>query len=208
MSAAEAAPAAPDQVMTWPERIENYSRTMRRSAYLTIEHGWVYGMWIIGNSYKKRNSYYGGYQGDFLKRIAALFPDKRRALHAFSGMVELDALPGDTVDIRPELLATFTDDCQTLECVPLGSYDLVVADPPYSTEDAEHYGTAMVDRTKVMRALQRVPIGAHVVWLDQVSPMYTKATFIKEAVIGLIGSTNHRFRVVTIFRRHAGEVVS
>jgi 16S rRNA G966 N2-methylase RsmD len=113
----------------------------------------------------------------------------------------LAVLPGDTVDINPELSPTYVDDAQTLERVPLETYDLVLADPPYSIEDAERYQTTMVKRNSVMRALQRLSPGAHVVWLDQVLPLYRKDSFTQEAVIGMVKSTNHRFRVVTIFRR-------
>jgi hypothetical protein len=59
----------------------------------------------------------------------------------------------------------------------------------------------MVKRNAVMRALQGLSPGAHVVWLDQVLPMYRKDAFAVDAVIGMVKSTNHRFRVVTIFRR-------
>jgi hypothetical protein len=68
-------------------------------------------------------------------------------------------------------------------------------------EDAERYQTTMIKRNGVMRALQRLRTGAHVVWLDQVLPMYRKSAFDIEGVIGMVKSTNHRFRVVTIFRR-------
>ena len=85
--------------------------------------------------------------------------------------------------------------------VPLDCYDLVLADPPYSVEDAERYQTTMVKRNAVMRALQGVLPGTHIVWLDQVLPMYRKDAFAIDAVIGMVKSTNHRFRVVTIFRR-------
>jgi 23S rRNA A2030 N6-methylase RlmJ len=85
--------------------------------------------------------------------------------------------------------------------VPLRNYDLILADPPYSVEDADRYQTTMVKRNLVMRALQRAPPGTHVVWLDQVLPMYRKDVFSIEAVIGMVKSTNHRFRVVTVFCR-------
>ena len=49
------------------------------------------------------------------------------------------------------------------------------------------------------------PAGAHVVWLDQVLPMYRKSCFDQEAVIGMWKSTNHRFRGITIFRRRPAE---
>jgi len=42
---------------------------------------------------------------------------------------------------------------------------------------------------------------SHLVWLDQVLPMYRKADFEAEAYIGMVKSTNHRFRMVTIFKK-------
>ncbi len=117
-----------------------------------------------------------------------MFPDKKRVLHIFSGRVDLSALPGDTVDVNPKLQPTYVDDAQTLELVPLGNYDLILADPPYSVEDAERYQTTMIKRNSVMRALQRISPGAHVVWLDQVLPMYRKDMFRIEAVIGMVKS--------------------
>lgn len=155
----------------------------------------------MGNSYKVRSGYYGGYPDTYLKRVRAMFPDKRRVLHLFAGKVDLAALPGDTVDINADLNPTFVDDAQRLQSVPLADYDLVMADPPYSVEDCERYQTTMVKRNTVMAALAGLSPGAHVVWLDQVLPMYRKDTFSIEAVIGMVKSTNHRFRVVTIFRR-------
>ena len=135
------------------------------------------------------------------RRVAALFPDKWRVLHLFSGKVDLVALPGDTVDINPDLAPTFVDDAHSLADVPLDRYDLMLADPPYSVEDAERYQTSMVKRNVVLRALQRAASGTHIVWLDQVLPMYRKDTFAIDAAIGMWKSTNHRFRGITIFRR-------
>ena len=64
----------------------------------------------------------------------------------------------------------------------------------------------MIKRNVVMRALQRLPIEAHVVWLDQVLPMYRKDAFEQEAAIGMWKSTNHRFRGITIFRRRDAKI--
>jgi hypothetical protein len=155
----------------------------------------------MGNDYRVKTGYYGGYPAGYLRRIRSLFPDKRRVLHIFSGRVDLEALPGDTVDINSNLQPTYVDDAQSLALVPLEKYDLVLADPTYSIEDAERYQTTMVKRNSVLRALQRTSVGTHIVWLDQVLPMYRKDSFNVEAVIGMVKSTNHRFRVVTIFCR-------
>lgn len=188
---------------TWADRIANYHRETRYPKSLFVAgDGRVVGTWIMGNDYRVKSSYYGGYPAGYLKRIAALFPDRKRVLHVFAGKVDLEAMPGDTVDSNPDLDPTFVADAHDLSPVPLGDYDLVLADPPYSVEDAEHYQTTMVRRNVVVRSLAAgMRPGAHLVWLDQVLPMYRKAEWQVEAVIGMVKSTNHRFRVVTIFRR-------
>ena len=201
MSATEAASATAGQVMTWPQRIDNYRREIG-VPYLAHENGWTYGTWFIGNTFQKKTDYYGAYQGNFLKRIAALFPDRSRVLHLFSGKVDVQAFPGDTLDVRPELQPTWCVDAETCEGVDLARYDFVLADPPYSASDAEHYGTSMVSRNRVVKTLAvGLRPGAFIVWLDQVYPMFAKAQLKPEAVIGIVGSTNHRFRVLTVFRK-------
>src|SRR5271156_5082076 len=114
--------------MDWEERIANYVRETKfpRSLFIS-EDGRVVGTWIMGNNYRVKSGYYGGYPAGYLRRIRALFPDKKRILHLFSGQVDLTALPGDTVDINPGLRPTFVDDAQSLERVPLEDYDLILA---------------------------------------------------------------------------------
>lgn len=188
--------------LTWEERVKNYENVTGFPSSLFIGgDNRVVGIFIMGNDYRVKSKYYGGYPAGYLKRIRALFPDKRSALHLFSGKVDTELFPGKTVDINPENNPDYIDDAQRLEDVPLDQFDLVLADPPYSIEDAQHYGTSMVKRNLVMKVLNRLKPGAHVVWLDQVLPMYRKDTFKMEAVIGMVKSTNHRFRVITIFKR-------
>jgi hypothetical protein len=90
----------------------------------------TFGTWFIGNSYEKSTDYYGGFQGNFLKWIAALCPDRRRVLHLFAGRVDLERFPGDTLDRRLEVEPTYCVDAETCEGVPLADYDFVLADPP------------------------------------------------------------------------------
>lgn len=189
--------------MDWENRIANYVRLtgFPKSLFVGAD-GRVVGTWIMGNDYRVKSAYYGGYPAGYLRRVAALFPDRRRVLHVFSGKVDLAAMPGDTVDVNPDLEPTYIANAHDLGSVPLDRYDLVLADPPYSVEDAERYQTTMVKRNVVMRSLAAgMAEGARVVWLDQVLPMYRKDEWTIEAVIGMVKSTNHRFRVVTVFRR-------
>jgi hypothetical protein len=193
----------------WADRIENYRfETGYPDAIFISADGRLVGTWIMGNDYRVKSQFYGGYPATYLERVRALFRDKQRTLHLFSGHVDLEKFPGDTVDISlaAESVHTsgsrhYADDAHTLEDVPLDRYDLVLADPPYSVEDAEHYQTSMVKRNKVLVALARLPAGAHVVWLDQVLPMWRKDTFDLIGVVGIVKSTNHRFRVMNVFRR-------
>ena len=188
--------------MDWPTRIENYQKETGFPISMGIGgDNRVFGMWRMGNDYRVKSGYYGGYPASYLKRVKALFPDKKHVLHLFSGKVDTVAMPGHTVDLRPDLNPTYVDDAQTLLDVPLDMYDLILADPPYSVEDAEHYGASMVSRKKVMDALTRCASGTHLVVLDQVLWMYRKDTWDLEAEIGMVKSTNHRFRVVTVWRR-------
>ena len=184
------------------DRIDRYVKETGypRSLFVS-EDGRIVGTWIMGNAYGVKSGYYGGYPHGYLKRIKALFPDKNRALHVFSGRVDQSAWPGDTVDLNPDMEPTYLDDAQSLEMVPLQQYDIVLADPPYSVEDAEHYQPTMVKRNKVMKALTGVRVGTPIVWLDQVLPMYRKDEWRIVGVIGMVKSTNHRFRVITIFER-------
>ena len=174
-----------EEGMGWPERIDNYRRVFQREPYLTYVDGerpWLYGVWRQA-SFAVKSGYYGGYPGDYLKRIKASFPDRQHVLHVFSGMVDTAMMPGDTLDIRPELAPTYCIDAETMQGVPLERYDLAVCDPPYTPTDAAQYGTRMVVPGRVMKALERLPSGAYVVWLDEREPVVTKAAFIHEGII-------------------------
>lgn len=183
------------------DRIASYEALSGFPGSLFIgDDGRMVGTWVMGNDYRVKSTYYGGYPPTYLRRIKALFPDKVQTLHLFSGRVDRSEFPGATVDSNPATEPDYIDDAHRLENVPVEDFDLVLADPPYSVEDCDHYQCTMVKRNVVMNALgKRLRPGAHVVWLDQVLPMYRKVDFRVEGYIGMVKSTNHRFRVVTIF---------
>jgi hypothetical protein len=189
--------------LSWAARIENYRRVIRRAAYVSYEDGWAHGMWFLGNSWAVKSGYYGGYPQGYLKRLRALFPDKRRVLHLFSGKVDIVQFPGETLDIRADMNPTYLCDAHAIPAsVPIGDYDLILADPPYSAEDSNRYGTPEVNRDKVVAALApRMQPGAHLAWLDQAQPMYRKDLLRPEAAIGIVRSTMHRYRCLLIWRR-------
>lgn len=189
-------------MITPAERIANYERVTgwERTLWLGPKDV-ILGIFDMGNDYTVKSKFYGGYPAGYLKRLNALYPEAPRTLHLFSGRVDTDVCPGDTVDRDLDLWPTYVDNAETLLTVPLEQYMRVLADPPYSVEDAEHYGSAMINRHKVTTALTRLPAGAHVVWLDQVKPMYRKDQWKVYAEIGMSKSTNHRYRIIFILER-------
>ena len=183
--------------------------------------GRLQGIWLLGNDYRSKTGYYGSYPPAYLTRATALFPDAERVLHLFSG-----SLPKSDdytrFDLREDVDCDVRGDAHQLAaCFPGRKFDIIYADPPYTGEDAAAYGTPMVNRNTVIRQVYEIlEPGGFLVWLDMVLPMYRKVELEMAGVIavahplqpaeldlevagvvGIVRSTNHRFRCVTIFRR-------
>jgi len=193
-------------MLTLKERAENYNRTFERYsrlAWLQASDRWLWGVWIIGNNYSNKNKYYGEYPPGYLDRVMSLFPDideDNEILHLFSGSLD-ESVEGIRVDINPELKPDIVGDAEKLsEFLPF-SPKLIIADPPYSEEDAKHYGTCMVNRNKVVQECAKVlKPGGFLVWLDQVIPMYRREELELVGTI-VIRSTNHRVKMVFILQK-------
>jgi hypothetical protein len=181
--------------------VENYNKVFNKFPPLVSTDRWVYGVWMIGNDYRCKNNYYGQYPPSYLKRVHALFPHAQNVLHLFSGVVEkgfwLNEIKLDiNQDLHPDVVADATN-------LPfLEKFDIVLADPPYSHEDAKKYNCKMPNRKKTIHEVYKVlRCGGYLVWLDTVLPMYRKIEFKLVGTIGLIRSTNHRIRGVFIFQK-------
>ena len=62
--------------MTLHERVESYVRLTKYPRSLFIgEDNRIVGTWIMGNDYRVKTGYYGGYPAGYLIRIKTLFPD-------------------------------------------------------------------------------------------------------------------------------------
>jgi hypothetical protein len=172
----------------------------------------LYGRWVIGNDYRNKTRYYGAYPAGYLERVMALFGDvppknahrEWTRLHVFSGSVP--AGPHDRCDLKSECewRGSVYDIADLVGTRRSSLYDLVLADPPYSSADAEKYGTAGVDRRRATAALARVTrVGGYLAWLDQCWPMHAKRDWLTVGRIAITRSTNHRLRDLTIFQRRA-----
>jgi hypothetical protein len=143
--------------MTLQERVDNYHKVTGFPKALQVGgDNRINGIWIMGQNYRVKSEYYGGYPAGYLKRIKALFPDKKNILHLFSGKVDKSIIDGKTIDINPDRGADVVGDAHELSKHFGEEFDLILADPPYSIEDCDHYGTTMVKRTTVVRECQKV----------------------------------------------------
>lgn len=200
-------------MLTLQERAEAFARAFPKwpAAWprLVEEKGLpvLYAVFVLGNDYRLRSSLYGAYPHGYLQRVMAMFPDAgENVLHAFSGSLE----PGpysrmDLVDRCgvPDLRFHQADVCEAPQVFAgRAPFRLVLADPPYSKDDAERYGTPMVNRRKALAALAQVTEpGGYLVWLDTCWPQHRKDTWRTAGRLTIQRSTNHRIRVATIFER-------
>ncbi len=183
--------------MKLEERVLNYHNTFPKYSKLIINRDCIEGIWVMGNNYTTKTNLYGAYPYGYLERIYSLFPlIKKQTLHLFSGSLP-DSEDYDKIDFNTGFNAE-----NFSEVIPHDIYELILADPPYSIEDCDHYGCCMVKRNIVFKQAYNVlKKGGHLIWLDQVLPNYKKEEFKIIGRIGMVKSTNHRFRVITIFEK-------
>lgn len=187
--------------LTLEQRCEAYGRAFPRfPAPRVIDGKRIEHLFIMGNCYQT-SGYYGAYPHGYLDRVMAMFPDAKDILHVPSG--SLPPGPYLRIDIRPEVSPDIVGDCHDLlALVGERRFDLILADPPYSAEDAEHYGRPMVKRNVMLKScLDVLRHGGWVIWLDQVLPMHRKDEVDWAMAIGMVKSTNHRVRGVFGFRK-------
>ena len=189
--------------MTPRERAENYARVFPHHPPLSFTDRWLTGFWALGQNYRG-SGFHGAYPPGYLDRIQAIFPNEFRGkvLHLFSG--SLDASVGGVRvemnlgrDPPPDVFGDAHD-------LPFSdqTFDLIVADGPYTPADAKKYGTPMINRAAVFRECSRIlKTGGHLIWLDARAPMFRKTAWLQWGGIGIQRSTNHIYRAVTFYQR-------
>lgn len=203
-------------------RADLYNKAFPKRPPIAFGNGMMSGCWMIGACYKNPNPLYGAYPHGYLERVHTMFPDARNVLHVFSGGLTQDAAtsewvkavpqvgdgtqvvyPPELVDIHGPEQGRFPTWQGNLHEMPNewnDRFDLILADPPYSADDAKLYDCPPPNRGKIMQSLHRVAKpGGNLVWLDQVWPMHKKAQWKTWGTVGLVRSTNHRMRLVSFF---------
>ncbi len=180
------------------DRAMFYNKAFPKFPAPRTDDRWLDSIWVLGNDYRG-SGYYGSYPPNYLKRVQSMFPDATSILHLFSGSLP----PGNYIRYDIQGDAEAIGDAKDLSLFfELESFDLILADPPYTQEDAEHYGTPLISRNTVLKECAKIlePNG-YIVWLDQVLPMFRKDELHLCGLIGIVRSTNHRFRVASFFKK-------
>lgn len=85
--------------------------------------------WACGRPMAK---YKGAYPEGFIQRVEKVVGLKnKKVLSLFSG----SSTVGDTVDIKAETNPTYVADCRVKLPIKSKSYDVVIADPPYDSQN-------------------------------------------------------------------------
>jgi hypothetical protein len=182
------------------DRIHSYSETFPKYPKLNLDNGYIHGLWIIGNSYKKGTGYYGAYPHKLKERVLSLFPDCSQIIHLFSGEIN----DGLTFDINPELKPDICDDIKNIanHSAIIKEIDLVMADPPYDKSDFDKYNCQPFNKIQVIRDLGTIMRpGSFLTWLDTRVPIYSKKTWNLLGYIAIIVSTNHRIRCLSLYQK-------
>ena len=189
------------------ERVDAYNKNKPWQLF-NEDSGRIVGTIYIGNNYSRANDYYGGYQGNYLKRIAALFPDKTKVAHLYAGQADTTALPGIRYDINPQTDDTVYADARKISEYAQGLHDLWVCDPPYGEERLKEYQSrygckaTSINVRKVFQEIYKVSTdSAHIVWLDWQRPFYRNSEWREVGAILYRGSTGHKDRSISIYEK-------
>jgi 5-methylcytosine-specific restriction endonuclease McrA len=198
--------------LTLRDRASLYQSTFPDYPAVWYSKKWLLGNWSIGNNYAG-SGWHGSYPPSYLKRIHAMFPEftKNDTLHLFSGSLSpgfggdrdwAADFPGVCFDGNKDLGPDVCGDAEKLSTYFQNQFGIILADCPYSDEDANKYGFTLINRNKVVKECHKVlKPGGFLCWMDMVLPMYSKKEFERVGEIAISRSTNHRVRAVFIFRK-------
>jgi len=169
-------------------------------------------MWILARAkLKDGRKYYGAYLGGFPERARALLGVSIHdpVLHVCGGMARYYPYRGGfgpldkTLDLDPATGPDYLRDAR--EPLPPG-FKAMLADPPYSAEDAENYEVGREAYPKpnalLKNMLNAVEPGSRVGMIHYILPSPPKEMSTKfVAAVGVLCGFNNRIRIFSVFER-------
>lgn len=167
-------------------------------------------VWVLARcKYKDGTKRYGGYLGGFPERARALLAATigEPVLHVCGGLARQYPYAGGfgpndkTLDLDPDVSPDFLQDAR--EGLPVG-FKAMLADPPYTEPDADHYapgaGRFPSANQIVSGMIGALQPGQRCGIIHYVVPALPKgARFV--ACVGIICGFNNRIRVLSVFEK-------
>jgi hypothetical protein len=167
-------------------------------------------VWLLTRcKYKGGVKRFGGYLGGFPERARVMLGATitEPVLHVCGGLARAYPYKGGfgendkTLDLDPNTHPDFLADAR--HSYPAG-FKAILADPPYSEDDAKHYWPGAdkypLPNTILRRAFEALPIGGRVGIIHYIVPSPPKPSrFV--AVVGIVSGFNNRGRMFSVFEK-------
>jgi len=152
--------------------------------------------WVLPRP--RPDCYVGSFPLHFEQRLWRTLGKPEKVLHPFGGLAEI----GDTVDLNATTTPTWVGDAHDLHWIEDGSYDLVILDPPYSTDEAALlYSTPpLKPKLFVAEAVRVTRVGGHVAVYHRIQPKRPDGTRLVHRIV-VLTRTNHAPRVCFVFEK-------
>ena len=174
----------------------------------------VTDMWLLARAkLKGGKKYYGAYLGGFPERARVLLGASLSdpVLHVCGGMARYYPYkagfgPNDrTLDMSAATEPDYIGDAAVRAYYPDG-FQAMLADPPYSAEDAAHYSPGAIAYPSPNRLVENMidalPVGGRAGIIHYILPACPKnAKFV--ACVGVVCGFNNRIRVFSVFEKVA-----
>ncbi len=151
--------------------------------------------WVLPRP--RKNWYPGGFPLWFEQKLVKLYNSPEKILHPFGGKAEY----GIRLDIKPEVEPNVLGNAHDLP-FKNNIFDMVIADPPYSSELSKKiYGTGKLNYKKWVAEAVRVckPNGFIVVYHEKMLPRPDGTSYHKRIFLGV--RIWHSLRCIGIFQK-------
>jgi len=183
------------------QRVERYNGMFPRYPKLCFDKGWLYGVWYCPRSFQKQ-VFYGQYPLTFLRRVRSLFGNLKPFVHLFSGVVvpEEGEITVDNDESLNPVHCCSADKLPFKDC----SINCILADPPYSREDAKHYRHQEYPSMKdvFMESSRVLSDKGYLLFLHSHLLSIPKKSKLKLCgTVGVLTGTNAIIRVLAVYRK-------
>lgn len=157
--------------------------------------------WLCGPP--PANGQYQRFPSRFLYNLKMKYPfDGEKVLQMFAGSSDI----GDTTDIRPETGAKIVAPYDALP-IQDGTYDRVLADPPYTVGFSQEWVSSLDDVPKpkrILREAARVTRSGGLIFILHVIviPAYKEFDVQRIALHPILCGPNNAIRVLNVFRKN------